>query len=168
MRVRTRSFAIAIRPAVLAACLLAPACTGRTVELARELQMVDVTTGWFDAGLVEGKNKLVPTIAFRLQNVGPEDIGSVQVNAVFRRKGEQDNWGDAFAVAIPSDGLAPQASTNAIVLRSQLGYTGEQPRAEMLSHSEFLDAYVEVFGKHGGANWVKLGQFDIRRQLLVQ
>jgi hypothetical protein len=161
--------AIAVRSAVLAACLLGPACTGRTVDLAKELQMVDVTTGWFDAGIVEAKkNKLVPTIAFRLKNVGPGEIGSVQVNAVFRRKGEQDNWGDAFAVAVPSGGLASQATSNSIVLRSQLGYTGEQPRAEMLSHSEFLDAYVEVFGKHGAANWVKLGQFDIRRQLLVQ
>jgi hypothetical protein len=148
--------------------LLAAACA-RDVDIQKELQVVEVTTGWFDAGIVDGsKNKLVPTVAFKLRNESSTEISTVQINAVFRRAGEQEEWGSQFARAIGSDGLAAGASTNQIVLRSQLGYTGEQPRAEILQHSEFVDARVEIFAKHGPDQWVKLGDYDIRRQLLTR
>jgi hypothetical protein len=137
-------------------------------DVRQDLQIVEVTTGWFDAGIVDGKNKLVPTISFRLKNVSSQPIASVQINGVFRRVGEQDEWGNAFVRAIGSDGLAPGAVTSPIVLRSQLGYTSDQPRLEMLRHRDFVDARVELFGKHGSAQWVKLGEFRIERQLLTR
>lgn len=165
-RVRRR----APRPlAVGAALALAVACGGASVDITQALQVTDVTTGWFDAGIVEGKkNKLVPTISFRLKNAAPIDIDTVQINGVFRRVGEEDEWGSAFVRAIGSDGLAPGSSTSPVVLRSHLGYTGEQPRVEMLQHSEFRDARVELFVKHGSAQWVKLTELRIERQLVTE
>lgn len=141
---------------------------GPARDLRQDVQVVDVTTGWFDAGIVDGKNKLVPTISFRLKNVSAERIAGIQVNGVFRRVGEEDEWGSAFVRAVGSDGLAPGATTAPIVLRSQLGYTSEQPRLEMLRHREFIDARVELYGKRGAAQWVKLGEFRIARQLLTR
>ena len=35
---------------------------GPRVDLKQALQVTDVSTGWFDAGIVDGKNKLVPSI----------------------------------------------------------------------------------------------------------
>src|SRR5687767_3798740 len=89
-----------------------------------QLEPVDVITGWYDAGIVEpGKNKLVPSISLKLHNKSPDPIRSVQVNAVFRRVGETEMWGEHFGWAIPREGLAPGATTEPLVLRSQLGYT---------------------------------------------
>ena len=51
---------------VLTAALAASGC-GKTVDLATGLQVLDVSTGWFDAGIVDGKNKLVPSVSFTLQ-----------------------------------------------------------------------------------------------------
>ena len=34
------------------------------------LEVTDVSTGWYDAGVVDGKNKLVPSLTFRLRNKG--------------------------------------------------------------------------------------------------
>src|SRR5688500_1741122 len=70
------------RPARVSAglflALALTACRSTPVELSKQLTVTDVTTGWFDAGVVEGnKNKLVPTISFRLKNQGPGEIGSV-------------------------------------------------------------------------------------------
>ena len=39
------------------------------------------------------------------------------------------------------------------------GYTGRQPRLQMLQNKEFVDAKVEIFGKHGSRYWQKLGEF---------
>ena len=38
----------------------------------------------------------------------------------------------------------------------------------MLQNREFVDAKVEIFGKHGSRLWVKLGEFTIDRQLLTE
>jgi hypothetical protein len=151
----------------LLAALFLPACASREVE--KDLKIVDVRTGWYDAGVQEsGSNKLVPSVSLGLQNVSDRDIASVQVNAVFRRVGEMEAWGEHFIIAINSDGLAVGATTQPIVLRSTLGYTGTEPRLQMLENREFVDAKVEIYGKHGSRTWVKMGEFQIDRQLLTE
>ena len=150
---------------LLLAALSLTACESREVE--KDLKILDVRTGWYDAGILQGgMNKLVPSISFELQNVSDRDIQSVQLNAVFKRTGEDQAWGEHFIRAIDSNGLAAGSKTRSIVLRSSLGYTGEGARLQMLQHSAFVDARVEVFGKHGRRTWVKMGEFPIGRQLL--
>jgi hypothetical protein len=153
-------------PVLVIACLL-PACSSIDVEKA--VQVTDVQTGWYDAGIVEGqKNKLVPSISLRLENIAGDPVESVQLNAIFRRVGEQEAWGEHFVLGIPRTGLAPGAKTNPIVLRSNLGYTGTQSRLQMLQNREFVDARVEIYGKHGSRTWVKLAEHQIGRELLTE
>jgi hypothetical protein len=146
----------------------AVSCSGRRIDLTQTLQVTDVTTGWFDAGVVDNKNKLVPSISFRLKNANGAIPGSVQLNAVFRRMGESEELSSAFIRAIGSNGLAAGASTDPIVLRSTFGYTGGEPRAQMLANRLFVDAQVQLFAKYGSAQWAKLGEFKIQRLLLTQ
>ena len=146
--------------------LLVAGCRSREVE--KDLAITDVHTGWYDAGIVGGQNKLVPTISLKLRNVSPEEIARVQINAVFRRVGEDKEWDAHFVRGIGPDGLAPGAKGSELVLRSERGYTGLQSRLQMLQNKEFVDAKVEIFGKHGSRFWVKLGEFKIDRQLLTE
>lgn len=143
------------------------ACS-RSRDVASDLKIVDARTGWYDAGIVDGKNKIVPSIAFKLQNISQEEIARVQVNAVFHRINETEPWGDYYAPAIGSDGLPPSATGNELVLRGNLGYTSpDQSRAQILADRRFVDVKVEVFGKHGSNTWVKMGEFPIDRKLLT-
>lgn len=160
-----------MRP-VLSLLVLIPFALGTTscassADVGTALQVVDVTTGWFDAGIVRGgKNKLVPSVSFRLTNISGDALAGVQLNAVFRRVNEGEEWGSAFVRAF-KEPLASKQTSEPIVLRSSLGYTGTQPRAEMLQNKEFVDATVQIFGKHGSAQWVKIGEYRVRRQLLT-
>lgn len=157
------------RALVLLLLSFAVAGCRRNVEVEKVLKVTDVHTGWYDAGIQpDGKNKLVPSISLKLQNVSDDPVASVQVNAIFRRVGEAEAWGEHYVRAIGPDGLSPGATGNPIVLRSNLGYTGTQPRVQMLQNREFLDAKVEIFGKHGSRTWVKMGEYPIDRQLLTQ
>ncbi len=70
--------------------------------------------------------------------------------------------------AIGPDGLAPGSATEPLVLRSNLGLHGLQPRGQMLRNREFVDARVELFAKYRSNNWVKLGDYQVKRQLLTQ
>jgi hypothetical protein len=133
------------------------------------LEPIDVVTGWFDDGIVEGgKNKLVPSVSLKLRNKGGEPIRSIQINAIFRRVGEQEMWGEYFGWAIPREPLPAGAITNTLVMRSALGYTGEQPRMQMLQNREFVDAKVEIYLKQGSRVWAKLAEYPIQRQLLTR
>ncbi len=156
--------------AALIAVLALPGCTSRQVDLPKVLQISDVTTGWFDAGIVEGgKNKLVPTISLRLKNAGTQPIESVQLFAKFMRLGEIEEWGTPpYVRAIGPEGLAAGQLSPPMILRSNLGYTGEQPRLDMLRNSSFVDARVEIFAKYRASNWVRLSEFRIARQLLTK
>jgi hypothetical protein len=137
-------------------------------DITQILTVNDAKTGWYDAGIENGMNKLVPSVVFTLKNSGSQPITNVQVNAVIRRVGETEEWGGAYVKVIGANGLAPGASTKPIVLRSNLGYTGIEPRVQMLKNKQFVDAQVQVFVKHGGEQWVKLHEWPVTRELLTQ
>jgi hypothetical protein len=154
--------------AVLLVSVVSISC-GSSEGAVAALEPLDVVTGWFDAGILEGgKNKLVPSVSLKLRNKSDDPIRSVQVNAIFRRVGEQEMWGEYFGWAIPREPLPAGATTNALVMRSALGYTGEQPRMQMLQNKEFVDAKVEIYLKQGSRVWAKLAEYPIQRQLLTQ
>ena len=142
---------------------------GPTVDLATSLEVKDTSSGWFDLGIVNGQNKLVPSITFSLKNNSDQSLAVLQVNALFRRVNEKDEWGSGLVTAAGSSGLAPGAATQPLTIRSQLGYTGsEQSREDMLRNSHFVDATVELFAKYGSAQWKRIGQFPVTRRLLTK
>jgi hypothetical protein len=136
-----------------------------SIDPATGLQLESVATGWQSAGVVDGMNKLVPSVSFKLKNVSDRPLPSLQVNAVFRRVGEDGEWGSAFVTAAGTAGLAPGAATS-VSVKSQLGYTGTDSRAEMLRNTQFVDAKVDVYAKYGSTQWTRIGEYAIDRQLI--
>ena len=154
---------------VALAALVSISC-GASVDAVAALEPIDVVTGWYDDGIVEGgKNKLVPSVTLKLRNKGDQPLKSVQINAIFRRVGEQEMWGEYFGWAVPRDPvLEPGAVTKPLVMRSTLGYTGDQPRMQMLQNSQFVDAKVEIYLKQGSKTLAKLAEYPIQRQLITR
>lgn len=139
------------------------------IDPVTQLEPVDVVTGWYDEGIVEGgKNKLVPAITLRFRNKTDQPVRSIQVNAIFRRVGEQEMWGEWFGWAVPREPLAAGAVTPELLLKSALGYTGVQPRLQMLQNKEFVDAKVELYLRSGSRTWTKLAEYPIQRQLMTR
>ena len=148
---------------VLAA--LVPGC-GAPVDLKQGLQVTDVSSGWFDAGIQNGKNKLVPSVTFKLKKNPDVNLSSVSLNLTFMFIGSQDHADDVYVQSVPFEGN----ETKPIVVRTQWGYTGDAPqtRAEMLKHSQFRDMEAQIFAKQSSSQWVELQRVQITRQLLTQ
>jgi hypothetical protein len=51
-------------------------------------------------------------------------------------------------------------------VKSQLGYTGSEPRQQMLANAQFVDAKIQVFAKYGSTQWQKVGEFAVPRTLI--
>jgi hypothetical protein len=155
--------------AVVVALFLCASCGG-SVDLARNCRVSAETTGWYDAGITkDGKNKLVPSIVFRVSNTGSTALGQVQFNCLFKRVGDPEEHSEVVlrGARVGANDLAPGATTGPITARATEGYTGTEPRVTMLQNRLFVDFKVEIFGKAGSATPVKLGEFPIKRQLLA-
>ena len=160
--------AVTKRSCVLLLALLAASC-GPVVSVKEGLEVLDVSTSWVDAGIVNGQNKLVPSITFRLKNVSDQRLQVVQVNATFRVASEpQKELGSAFLKVTGAEGLEPGATTDPLTATSEHGYTSPDPRAEILNHKEFIDAKVELAAKHGAELLERIAEFPIERRLITK
>src|SRR5262245_10939072 len=115
---------------LLIALSVVSASCGPTVDLSTNLEIFDVKTGWADLGIVNGQNKLVPQVSFKLKNLSDQKLIALQINAVFHREGApKDEWGGGYLIISQSEGLAAGAATQEWTIKSNLGYTGLEPRA---------------------------------------
>jgi hypothetical protein len=162
--------------AIVLLAVLATGC-GRPVDLKQVLQMTDVSGGYRDAGIVDGKNKLIPSITLRLKKSTEDSIRPLSLNVVFKRlpragtaippgSPAEEDWDETYVQNVSFEGN----QTAPLTIRTKAGFTGDPPqsRADMLKNSLFQDVRAHIFAKHSASQWVEIGTFDIPRQVLAQ
>lgn len=159
-----RSF---LAPLLCLTCAAGGSGCAPSVDVATSVRVQRVSSGWVDEGRIHGKKKLVPTVSVTLRNASPRTLPMLQVNALFRRVGDEDEWSTALATAAGRDGLSP-GGVAAVTITSSLGYTGTESAPAMLANSQFVDARVDLFARYGSAQWTRLGEYRINRQLLAR
>jgi hypothetical protein len=142
--------------------LLATAGCTEPVDLKAALEVTDASAGWFDAGVVNGQNKLVPSVTFRLRKQPDVELSSVSLNVLFKRAGEDAPYDEVFLQRVTPDG-------DPITVRAETGYTADPPqsRADMLQHSAFRDVTIQIFAKQTSAQWVELSRVSVPRRVLT-
>lgn len=150
---------------VAAAALLLAACT-QPVDLKTSLQVADLATGWFDAGVVDGKNKLVPSITFRLRNTTAGELPYVSMNVVFRNLATSETHEEVFKQRVP----IADNQTELLTIRAQNGAVGEPPqsRQDMLQNSNFQDMEAVILVRQSASQWVELQRVRVDRQLVTR
>src|SRR4029453_11928889 len=128
---RGRSFVAAAGFA--AAVLCAPACNSGT-DVSTAIEVLEVTSGWYDVGIVNGQNKLVPSFTFKLKNISDRPVTTLQANVLFHRINSPEEWGSGFLRVAGSDGLPAGATTDALTGKTDLGYTGSETRGDRLKN----------------------------------
>jgi hypothetical protein len=142
-------------------------CGGPNVDVGKVITVSNLTTGWFDVGIVNGQNKLVPSASFTVTNTGTATLSGLQVFSVFRFIGETPELGSSLVVLRGQDALKPSVMSKPITVRATWGFSGEQPRGQLMMHSQFKDARIEIFAKYGSTAFVKLTEAQVTRQLLT-
>jgi hypothetical protein len=136
------------------------------VNLAASVRVEKVSGGWHETTAGNGMTRLLPTVSFTLRNVSDMPLSSVQVNVLFRRRGDNQAWSDVFRRAITSRGLEAGASTGQIVAQSPVGYTGDEATSRLLTHSHFVDTAVAIYARHGSDQWTYLGEYPLPRHIV--
>jgi hypothetical protein len=150
---------------IAAVALLLAACT-QPVDLKASLQVTDLATGWFDDGIVDGKNKLVPSLTFRLRNTSSTELPYVSMNVVFKNLVTNETHEEVFKQRLP----LTSNQTELITIRAQNGAVGEPPqsRLEMLQNSHFQDMEAVILVRQSASQWVELHRVRVERQLVTQ
>ena len=150
--------------ALTAALLLTTSCS-TPVDLKQALQVTDVSTGWFDAGVVDDHNKLVPSLRFRLRDTTGE-VSRVSLNIVFKFADNAEIHEEIFKQRVDFEG----GQTELLTVRAQVGFTGTPPqsRADMLKNSFFRDVDAVVLVRQASAQWAELLKVRVERTLLTQ
>jgi len=157
--------------ALLAVAILAAASCGQTIDYKQTLKVSDLSGGWFDAGIVDGKNKLVPSLSFRIHKPAGARIRSLALNVIFKRvspdRKQEEDLDEVFLQTVE---FSEGDSTPLLTVRPQHGYTGDAPqtRAELLQHSQFWDGRAVVFVKQSSTTWVDLIRYDVPRVVLTK
>lgn len=149
---------------VCVAALSAAACD--SVDLKTAIEVTDVSSGYYDNGLKDGLNHLVPSLTFSVRNVSENHLSSVDMIVMFWAEGQDTEQDEVIVKVIDGAGVDPGASSDPIVVRSKIGYTMAQPRAELFMHRDFVDWTAKLFAKRGG-KIVPAGEFKIERRLLL-
>jgi hypothetical protein len=157
---------------ILVPLALSSASCTPSADLKQALEVTDTGSGWYDAGIVDGKNKVVPTVSFRLRKKADVDLDGVSLNVVFRHppaagSTDEEDWDEVF---IQNATFSEGSQTPLLTVRAEKGYTGEPPqsRLEMLKNSYFRDVRARIFAKHSASQWVDIGSIDVQRQLIVR
>ena len=152
---------------ILVPAVLFAGCGPTTIDVANTIKVGNLTTGWFDAGFTNGMNKLVPSASFTVSNASTSALGALQVFSVFRFQGESEELGSSLVVLRGQDALGPSATSKPLTVRGIWGFSGQEPRAQMLMNKRFKDARVEIFAKYGAGQFVRLTEVPVSRQLLT-
>jgi hypothetical protein len=115
---------------------------------------------------VDGKNKLVPNVTFRLRNTSDRDLAAVPLNVVFRFADSGDVHDEIFMQKVPFE----NRQTDLITVRSQNGFTGDPPqtRLDMLKNSLFRDMDAVLLVRQASAQWIELHRVRVERRLLTE
>jgi hypothetical protein len=154
------------------ALITASSCTSFAVDIKQALDITETSSGWYDAGIVDAKNKVVPSVTFRVRRKADVNLNSVALNVVFRQAAAQgasteEEWDEVFLQTVA---IGEGDQSQPLTVRTQRGYTGDPPqtRLEILKHSMFRDVRAVVFAKHSSTQWIEIGSIDVKRELLVR
>jgi len=157
-------------PLVAIGAMLAASC-GSEIDYKQVLQVTDLGGGWYDAGIVDGKNKLVPSMSFRIRKAADAPINTISLNIIFKRVSpDKKTDEDLDEVFLQKVEFSEGNQTPLLTVRPQHGYTGDAPqtRAQILEHSQFWDGRAVVFVKQSSTTWVDLIRYDIPRVLITK
>jgi hypothetical protein len=152
-----------------AAALLAVVTTAgcNTVDLKTQVQVVDISSGYYDNGLTAGGlNHLVPSITFSLRNISDREVSSIDMVVMYWAAGQDTEQDESLLKVVGGSGLPAGATSEPVVSRSRIGFTLAAARAELFNHSQFRDWTAKLFLKRGG-KIVPAGEYKIEHKLLL-
>jgi len=135
-------------------------------ELKASIELVDVETSWEKKYYQPWPPKLilVPSVSFKVKNIGEAPLKYVYFNGIFKSVGDKENLGDNFVAGIRGEAVMPGDLSNTITLQSFQGVEG-QNLAHFKNNPAWKIVKVKIYVKSTGAEYVPISEFDISKTI---
>jgi hypothetical protein len=156
---------VRLRGVPLAALALTVAVACRSHDPAKELALSDVETYWIVDSPQQGQNFVAPAVRFRLKNVGPATIGSIQARARFPAEDQDEVWGSIQEQVSTWSRPLERGRVVVVTVRSAGRYHAAADPEDILRSPAFKDPKVEVYVRIGSSNWAMLAEAPVERRI---
>jgi hypothetical protein len=137
----------------------------RSHDAGKELAISGIQTYWIVDSPEGADNYISPSVRFRLKNVGPVTLGSVQARARFPAPGQDEVWGSIQEqVSTWQKPLEPGKETT-VTIRSVGRYHAAAEPPDILRSPAFQDPRAEIFVRIGSSPWAKLSEMVVERRI---
>lgn len=134
--------------------------TWSAAEIGRSVQIVGYESKWVDKRIKPDQAIIVPSITFRIKNVGKRALQYVDFQAIFAFAEGGENLSDGFIQTI-KEPLAPGQESGDIFIKSFYGYTASSKEAFIKNSQEWKKVKAKIFAKSKGSEYVLLGTYPI-------
>lgn len=130
-------------------------------ELKESIRLEVKGTSWVDKPGPEGRVKIVPSIVFKVTNVGERPLRHLGFTGLFDLADSGKRLGDGTVYAL-SRPLPPGQTSGEIVINSANGYTASSKRAFETNAGDWKPVTVKVFARTA-AGFVDLGVYLVKK-----
>jgi hypothetical protein len=149
----------------LAALALSAGVACQSHDAARELALSGVETYWIVDSPQQGQNFIAPAVRFRLKNVGPATLGSIQARARFPAPDQDEVWGSIQEQVSTWSRPLERGQEVVVTVRSAGRYHAAVDPEDILRSPAFKDPKVEVYVRIGSSNWAMLAEAAVARRI---
>ena len=133
-------------------------------KIGKSLQLFAVDSIWVDRIRSSKRSIIVPTITFRVKNVGDEPIKDIIFKGEFFFQDNEEKLSDGVTPALEK-ALGPGETSKDVTIKSELGYEAASKADFIKNGQNWRKVKVRVFAKQIDIEYVLLGIYPIRQEI---
>ncbi len=135
-------------------------------EVKKSIEIVWNDTKWVEKDVTPYDVKIVPTISFKIKNVGNRPLRYVNFEGVFEFEETGKVHTDGAAQAFKDEELAPGDVSGEIYIRAFFGYSAKSKDAFLRNRENWKKLRAKIFARTMGSPSVQLGGlFPIKQEI---
>lgn len=136
-----------------------------TEEVGKSVQIVFQDTRWVDKRIRPGEAIIVPSITFKVKNMGVKLLKNVAFQGVFQYDENNENLSDGYVIALQGKGLQPGETSDDIFLKGSFGYTASSKQAFVHNINEWKQIKVRMYARAYGSDYALLGVYPVKQEI---
>jgi hypothetical protein len=133
-------------------------------KIGKSLQLTAVDSIWVDRIRSKEKSIIVPSITFKVKNVGDEAMEDVFFKGEFLFLDNNEKLGEGNVQALEKP-LTPGETSKDVTIISELGYEAASKAAFIHNSKSWRKVKVRVFAKLKDYEYVLMGTYPIRQEI---
>ena len=134
-------------------------------EVAKSIRIMEIDSIWVDKKVTGYEVIIVPTITFKIKNIGTKPLQYVYFEGVFEFVDSGEKLSDGYTPALKDKPLNPGEISDEITIKSYFGYRATSKEAFIKNIKNWKKVKVKIFAKTQNSQYALLGIYHIKQKI---